>query len=135
MFKKVDHIGIAVTDLDEALSLYEGLLGKAADHIEDVPDQQVRTAFFGVGETNLELLFPISEESPIARSLAKRGPGIHHICLEVDDIEATLADLKAKGYRLIDESPRMGAHNKKIAFVHPKAVGGVLIELSQPMGE
>lgn len=133
MFKKVDHIGIAVEDLDAAIELYRGLTGNDPDHIEDVEDQRVRTAFFGMGESNLELLFPTSPDSPIAKSLEKRGPGIHHICLEVDDLEGELARLKERGVRLIDETPRVGAHNKKIAFIHPKAMGGVLIELSQPM--
>ena len=128
---RVDHIGIAVADLEAAIELYTGLLGAGPDHIEDVEDQQVRAAFFGVGETNLELLAPTADDSPIARSLAKRGPGIHHICLEVEDLEAKLAELKEQGVRLIDEVPRQGAHNKRIAFIHPKAMGGVLIELSE----
>lgn len=135
MFKKVDHIGIAVEDLDQAVELYTNFLGRGPDHIEDVEDQKVRTAFFGVGETNLELLFPTAPDSPIAKSLEKRGAGIHHICLEVRNLEGHLARLKELGVQLIDEEPRVGAHNKKIAFVHPKAMGGVLIELSEPMGE
>ena len=131
MFKKIDHVGIAVTDLEEATKIYESLFGKGPDHVEDVEDQQVRTVFFGVGESKVELLFPTSPESPIAKSLKKRGPGVHHICFEVSNIKEHLRELKEKGVRLIDEEPRMGAHNKKIAFIHPKGLGGVLVELSE----
>lgn len=135
MFKKVDHIGVAVSGLEEAIDFYTKMLGKGPEHIEEVADQKVRAAFFAVGETNLELLFPTSPESPIAKHLEKRGPGIHHICLEVRDIDARLAELKAKGVKLVDEVPRMGAHGKRIAFVHPKSTGGVLVELSEPVGD
>lgn len=135
MFKKVDHIGIAVSGLEEAIDFYTKMLGKGPDHLEEVADQKVRTAFFAVGETNLELLFPTSSESPVAKHLEKRGAGIHHICLEVHDIDARLAELKAKGVKLVDEVPRMGAHGKRIAFVHPKSTGGVLVELSEPVGD
>lgn len=132
-FKKVDHVAIAVQDLDQAINLYSSLLGKEPEHIEEVEDQKVKAAFFGVDDTNLELLFPTSPESPISKFLEKnpRG-GLHHICLEVENLEAHLEDLKAKGVKLIDETPRIGAHNKRIAFVHPKSTGGVLIELSEP---
>lgn len=131
-FKKVDHVAIAVADLDQAIELYQSLLGKAPEHIEEVSDQKVRAAFFGVGESNLELLFPTSPDSPISNFLAKnpRG-GLHHICLQVDDLEAHLEKLKSQGVKLIDEQPRIGAHGKRIAFVHPKSTGGVLIELSE----
>lgn len=133
-FRKVDHVAIAVPDLDQAVALYKSLLGKDPEHIEEVEDQKVKAAFFGVGETNLELLFPTSEDSPISKFLEqKKGRGgLHHICIEVSDIEAHLKELKAQGVKLIDETPKMGAHNKKIAFVHPKATNGVLIELSEP---
>jgi methylmalonyl-CoA/ethylmalonyl-CoA epimerase len=133
MFKKVDHIGIAVPALEEAVDFYTKMLGKAPEHMEEVEDQKVRTAFFAVGETNLELLFPTSPESPIAKHLEKRGAGIHHICIEVEDIDARLAELKAQGVKLVDETPRIGAHGKRIAFVHPKSTGGVLVELSEPI--
>lgn len=131
-FKQVDHVAIAVPNLEEAIALYKTLLQKDPEHIEEVPDQKVRAAFFGVGETNLELLFPTSPDSPITNFLKKneRG-GLHHICLRVDDIEAHLKELKRQGVRLIDETPRIGAHGKKIAFLHPKSTGGVLIELSE----
>jgi len=131
-FKKVDHIAIAVADLDEATKLYTSILGAGPEHIEEVADQKVRAAFFGVDDTHLELLFPTSPDSPIAGFLAKKPTGgLHHICLEVTDIEAHLAELKLKGIKLIDETPRIGAHGKRIAFVHPKSTGGVLIELSE----
>lgn len=132
-FKKVDHVAIAVKDLDAAVSLYTSLLGKAPEHTEEVTDQKVKAAFFGVGDTNLELLFPTSPDSPISSFLEKnpRG-GLHHICLEVSNLEAHLEELKKQGVVLIDQTPRIGAHNKRIAFVHPKSTNGVLIELSEP---
>lgn len=130
MFRKIDHVGIAVKNLDEAIKVWEGL-GLKVEEIEEVPDQKVRTAIIHVGESRIELLEPTSEDSPIAKFIAKRGEGIHHIALGVDDIEAHLEELKEKGYRLIDEKPRIGAGGAKIAFVHPKAVTGVLLELCQ----
>lgn len=132
MFKNVDHVAIAVPDLEAAISLYQGLLGKGPEHIEEVTDQKVRAAFFGVGETNLELLFPTAPDSPITKFLEKNARGgLHHICLRVEGLEKHLEELKKKGVMLIDEKPRIGAHGKKIAFVHPKSTGGVLIELSE----
>jgi len=128
---RVDHIGIAVRDLDEAIALYSMLFGSAPADIQEVADQKVRTAFFAAGDTNIELLVPTAADSPIARFLDKRGPGIHHICFAVADIEANLAELKAQGIVLIDEVPRLGAHNKRIAFLHPKSTAGVLMELSE----
>ncbi len=130
MFRKIDHVGIAVKNLDEAIKIWEGL-GLKVDEIEEVPDQKVRTAIIHIGESRIELLEPTSEDSPIAKFIAKRGEGIHHIALGVDDIEAHLEELKEKGYRLIDEKPRIGAGGAKIAFVHPKAVTGVLLELCE----
>jgi len=129
--QKIDHIGIAVTDLDEAIRLYTLLFGAGPDAIEDVPDQKVRTAFFRAGESQVELLYPTAPDSPIAGFLAKRGPGIHHICLAVANLDRTLMELKQQGLRLIDETPRTGAHGKRIAFVHPKSLAGVLLELSE----
>lgn len=132
VFRKIDHIAIAVPDLDRAITLYKSLLGKDPEHVEDVPDQKVRAAFFGVDDTNLELLFPTATDSPITKFLQKNPHGgLHHICLQVDNIEAHLKKLQAQGVQLIDEKPRLGAHNKKVAFVHPKSTGGVLIELSE----
>jgi methylmalonyl-CoA epimerase len=128
---RVDHIGIAVRDLEESMALYTLLFGAAADHVEEVADQGVRTAFFKAGETDIELLSPTSPDSPVARFLAKRGPGIHHICFAVADIQANLRELAAQGVVLIDQRPRRGAHNKRIAFLHPGSTGGVLLELSE----
>ncbi|WP_297062592.1 methylmalonyl-CoA epimerase [Thermococcus sp.] len=130
MFKKIDHIGIAVKNLEEAIKVWEGL-GLKVDEIEEVPDQKVRTAIIHIGESRIELLEPTAEDSPIAKFIAKRGEGIHHIALGVDNIEEHLKELKEKGYRLIDEEPRIGAGGAKIAFVHPKAVTGVLLELCE----
>ncbi|MBP1910989.1 methylmalonyl-CoA epimerase [Thermococcus stetteri] len=130
MIKKIDHVGIAVKNLEEAIKVWEGL-GLKVDEIEEVPDQKVRTAIIHVGESRIELLEATSEDSPIAKFIAKRGEGIHHIALGVDNIEEHLEKLKEAGYRLIDEKPRIGAGGAKIAFVHPKSVTGVLLELCQ----
>ena len=133
-FKKVDHIGIAVSDLETAIALYQRLLGKEPDHSEEVADQKVKTAFFSVGPTNLELIAPTDPESPMAKFLEKNPKGgMHHICLEVDNIEEHLAELQNNGVQLIDTEPCAGTHGKKIAFIHPKSTGGVLIELAEPM--
>lgn len=128
---KIDHLGIAVSDLDESIALYTRLFGRGPDSVEDVVDQKVRTAFFAAGESNVELLFPTSPDSPIARYLEKRGPGIHHVCFAVPDIDARLRDFEQQGIVLIDRTPRIGAHNKRIAFMHPKSTGGVLMELAE----
>jgi len=128
---KLDHIGIAVKSLDAA-KIYE-TLGLSIQHTETVETQKVKTAFLSVGDSNLELLEPTSADSPIAKFIEKRGEGIHHICLRVDDIETHLARLKAEGYRLINESPVPGAHGCRVAFLHPAAGNGVLIELSEKM--
>lgn len=137
MYKQVDHIGIAVPSLKDAKALYSALLGKGPDHEETVDEQKVTTAFYAVGETNLELLEPTAPESPIAKFMDGRGGkgGLHHICLRVTDIEGKLAALKAAGMTLIDENPRKGAHNCRVAFVHPKSTGGVLLELSEPQSD
>lgn len=126
---KLDHIGIAVKSLDAA-KIYE-TLGLEVQHTEHVPTQKVNTAFLSVGDSNLELLEPTSDDSPIAKFIEKRGEGIHHICLRVDDIEAHLEKLKAAGYRLVNEAPVPGAHGCRVAFLHPSAGNGVLIELSE----
>jgi len=130
MFKKIDHVGIAVKNLEEAVKVWEGL-GLKVEEIEEVPDQKVRTAIIHIGESRIELLEPTAEDSPIAKFIAKRGEGIHHIALGVTNIEEHLRELKERGYRLIDEEPRIGAGGAKIAFVHPKAVTGVLLELCE----
>lgn len=126
---KLDHIGIAVRSLD-AVKIYEAL-GLRVGHTEVVETQGVRTAFLSVGDSNLELLEPTGPESTIAKFIEKRGEGIHHICLRVDDIESHLVRLKAEGYRLINEHPVPGAHGCRVAFLHPSAGNGVLIELSE----
>lgn len=131
MIKKIAHLGIAVKSLEEAKAFYEGMLGIASSGEEEVPSQKVIAAFLPVGDTRLELLESTDPEGPIAKAIASRGEGIHHIAYEVEDIVATLADLKAKGVRLIDETPRAGAHGAKVAFIHPKAGLGVLIELCE----
>ena len=123
---KLDHIGIAVRSLD-AVKIYEAL-GLKVEHTEVVASQGVKTAFLSVGDSNLELLEPTGPDSTIAKFIEKRGEGIHHICLRVDDIEAHLARLKAEGYRLINEHPVPGAHGCRVAFLHPAAGNGVLIE-------
>ena len=130
-FKKIDHIGIAVPSLADAIPMYEELLGIPVEHTEEVADQRVNTAFFSVGESHFELLEPTAEDSPIAKYLAKRRGGMHHMCVEVEDIDAVLAEYKRKGIRLIDEEARAGAHGKRVAFIHPAATGGVLLELSE----
>jgi methylmalonyl-CoA epimerase len=129
--KNIDHIGIAVSNLQESLSFWETSLGIELHGIEEVAEQKVRTAFLPVGSTEIELLEPTSADSSVARFIEKRGEGLHHIAIEVDDIEAALAELKAKGIQLIDETPRNGAGGARIAFVHPKATHGVLLELCE----
>lgn len=128
----IDHIGIAVESLEASLAFYRETLGLPLAEIEEVPDQMVRTAIFPTGEGRIELLEPTSSESPIAKFMAKRGPGIHHIALRVADVKSKLAELEAKGVQLIDREPRLGAGHNMIAFVHPKSTAGVLLELCQP---
>ena len=127
----LDHIGIAVGDLGQALAFYRDALGLEVEPPEEVASQRVRAHFVPVGEAALELLEPTAPDSPIAKYIEKRGPGVHHITLRVDDISEALARLKARGVRLIDESPRAGAEGALIAFVHPASTHGVLVELKQ----
>jgi methylmalonyl-CoA/ethylmalonyl-CoA epimerase len=131
MLTKINHIGIAVKSLDDAIPFYRDNLGMALAGIEEVPEQKVRVAMLGVGESMIELLEPTSAESPVAKYIEKNGAGIHHIAYEVDDIEAAIATLLTGGVRMIDETPRCGAHGTRIAFIHPKSSGGVLTELCQ----
>lgn len=131
MIKKVDHIGIAVANLEKALKFYEETLGIKCTGVEEVADQKVRTAFLPVGDTEIELLESTDPASTVARFIEKRGEGIHHIALRVEDIEAALGKMKAAGIRLLDEVPRPGAGGARIAFLHPKDTGGVLIELTE----
>jgi len=129
----IDHIGIAVKNIDEALKFWQDTLGVKCTGVEEVADQKVKTAFLPLKDSELELLEPTEPDSPIAKFMEKnngRG-GMHHVALRVENLEAALADLKAKGVRLIDEKPRKGAGGAMIAFIHPAATGGVLLELSQ----
>jgi methylmalonyl-CoA/ethylmalonyl-CoA epimerase len=131
MLKKINHIGIAVKNLEASIPFYRDQLGMAYEGTEEVAEQKVRVAFLQIGESRIELLEPTSEDSPIAKFLEKKGEGVHHMAYEVDDIEAALAKMKEQGVRLIDETPRRGAHNSLIAFLHPKATDGVLTEICQ----
>ena len=128
MILRLDHVGIVVKDLQAALSVYEGALGLTCTHIEEIPEQNVKVAFLPTGDSEIELLEPSTSDSGVARFLEKRGEGVHHICIEVDDIAATLAHLQARGTPLLDTTPKQGAHGR-IAFLHPKGTNGVLIEL------
>ena len=128
---RINHLGIATPGLDEAMARMGRLFGMEADHLEAVPEQKVKSAFFPVGESTLEFLESTDPEGPVGKFLAKRGPGIHHICFEVDDLDAAVAQLLAKGVRMIDQAPRPGAHGCRVAFIHPAETGGVLMELSQ----
>jgi methylmalonyl-CoA/ethylmalonyl-CoA epimerase len=129
--EKIDHIGIAVDSIEKWLGFYRDVLGLEYGGSEEIAEQKVRVAFMKIGESNIELLEPISDDSPIAKFLEKRGGGIHHIAISVDDIDAALARHREAGAKLIDTAPRVGAHNMRIAFIHPKASGGVLLELCQ----
>ncbi len=131
MFTKINHIGIAVKNLEESMKFYRNQLGFTFNGVDEVASQKVKVAFFKIGETNIELVQATSEDSPIAKYLEKNREGIHHICYEVEDINAALDNLKSKGVKLIDNEPRDGAHGTKVAFVHPKASGGVLTEICQ----
>jgi methylmalonyl-CoA epimerase len=126
---KIDHLGIAVKAVDEAAKMYETVLGLKVTGTDQVDDQGVRVAMLDIGESRFELLEAIREDSPIGKFVAKRGEGLHHIAVQVDNIEASLAQLKAAGVRLIDEKPRRGAHNTRVAFIHPAGTHGVLLEL------
>jgi methylmalonyl-CoA/ethylmalonyl-CoA epimerase len=135
MIKRIHHIAMVVEDMEGALSFWQDALGLTVAHQAEVPEQQARVAFLPVGEGEVELVKPTTETSGMAKYLAKRGPGIHHICVEVDNIAEVLGQLKAKGVRLIDETARSGADGKKYAFVHPESTKGVLVELYELMPE
>jgi methylmalonyl-CoA/ethylmalonyl-CoA epimerase len=132
--RRLDHIGIAVSSIDDALGIYRAL-GLSESTREAVTSQGVVTAFLPLGDTRLELLEPTGPDSAIAKFLAKRGPGIHHVCFAVDDLEDAVKDLKSRGFRLVNESPVPGADGKRVAFLHPSAGHGVLIELSEQASE
>ncbi|RMF59452.1 MAG: methylmalonyl-CoA epimerase [Calditrichaeota bacterium] len=129
MLKKLDHIGIAVADLEEAVRKFEQITGKAPGHKETVAAQKVATAFFPVGEVRLELLQGTAPDSPISKFIAKRGEGIHHLCFEVDDLAAAKSSLESAGLRFVEQVSEEGAGGSRVAFIHPKSAGGVLIEL------
>jgi methylmalonyl-CoA epimerase len=127
----IDHIGIAVKSIDESLKFWETSLGIKCTGVEEVAEQKVKTAFLPVKDSEVELLEPTADDSPVAKFIEKKGEGIHHMALRVDDLEKALSELKEQGVRLIDEKPRRGAGGAMIAFLHPSATGGVLLELSQ----
>ena len=127
----LDHIGIAVAELDESLAFFRDALGLEVTAVEEVASQRVRAHFVSVGSTALEILEATADDSPIARFVKRRGPGLHHITLRVDDLAAALAELKERGVRLIDEAPRAGAEGARVAFVHPSSSHGVLVELKE----
>lgn len=131
MTGKINHVGIAVKNLENAIPFYRDQLGMAFEGTEEVAEQRVRVAFLKVGESRIELLEPTSPDSPVAKFLEKNGEGIHHLAYEVADIANSLKELEAQGVRLIDKEPRNGAHGSRIAFLHPKASGGVLTEICQ----
>lgn len=131
--KKINHVAIAVSDVDASLTFWRDALGLAVDHVEDVPSQKATVVFIPVGESEVELVRPTSEDTGVAKFLAERGGGMHHLCFEVDDIEGMLEVLKAKGVRLINETP-LELPGRKMAFIHPKSSGGVLVELYEVAG-
>ncbi|TAK13993.1 MAG: methylmalonyl-CoA epimerase [Anaerolineae bacterium] len=133
--KRIDHIAIVVEDIDQALGFWRDALGLDLSHVEDVPDQQSIVAFLPTGESEVELVKPTTDSSGVARFLEKRGPGIHHICFEVEDIEAALSSLRQDNIRLINETPMIGTGGKKIAFIHPESTHGVLVELYELTGQ
>jgi methylmalonyl-CoA/ethylmalonyl-CoA epimerase len=129
--KRLDHIAVLVPDLEEALSFWKGRLGLTLDRVETITSMQVKIAFLPLGDSEIELVQPISEDCGLARFLEKRGPGLHHICLEVDDLQSKLEHLKAEGVRLIDQEPVVMEDGRQLAFIHPQGTGGVLVELYQ----
>lgn len=132
MFDRIDHVGIAVEDLDGALGLFERTFGMPMVHRETVAEQGVEAALLDVGENHVELLQPLGPDTPVGRFLAKRGPGIHHVAYQVSDIESALERCRAEGLTLIDERPRTGIRNSRVAFLHPRSSGAVLTEIVQP---
>jgi methylmalonyl-CoA epimerase len=132
VFGRIDHIGVAVADLEAAIALHEQTYGMSLVHRETIEAQGVEAVLLDVGESHVELLRPLGDETPVGRFLAKRGPGLHHVAYGVDDVDATLARLRELGVRLIDESSRIGIRGSRVAFLHPAASGGVLTEIVQP---
>jgi methylmalonyl-CoA/ethylmalonyl-CoA epimerase len=133
--KRLDHVAVLVEDLAQSLAFWQDQLGLNLDHVETVSSMEVKIAFLPLGESEIELVQPTTEDSGLAKFLKKRGPGLHHICIEVEDISAKLADLREKDVRLIDEEPVIMDDGRKLAFLHPKSAGGVLVELYELPGE
>jgi len=127
--KRLDHVAVLVPDLDQALVFWQDQLGLSLDHVETVSSMAVKIAFLPLGESEIELVQPTTDDSGLAKYLSKRGPGLHHICIETDDIKGKLAELKEKSVRLIDEEPVLMDDGRQLAFIHPKSTGGVLVEL------
>jgi methylmalonyl-CoA/ethylmalonyl-CoA epimerase len=132
MFARIDHVGVAVEDLDAAIALHETTYGMALVHREVIEEQGVEAVLLDVGENHVELLRPLSADTPVGKFLSKRGPGLHHVAYQVPDIEAVLRDLSAAGVELIDTKPRTGIRSSRVAFLHPRSSGGVLTEIVQP---
>jgi methylmalonyl-CoA/ethylmalonyl-CoA epimerase len=132
MFARIDHVGVAVEDLDAGIALYDQTYDMTLVHRETVDQQGVEAVLLDVGENHVELLRPLADDTPVGKFLAKRGPGLHHVAYQVTDIEATLRSLRDAGVRLIDETPRTGIRNSRVAFLHPASSGGVLTEIVQP---
>ncbi len=132
MFGRIDHVGVAVADLDEALDLYVSVYGLTLAHRETVAEQGVDAALLDVGENHVELIAPLGDDTPVGKFLAKRGPGLHHVAYQTADIESTLRMLKQAGLRMIDETPRTGIRRSRVAFLHPSGSGGVLTEIVEP---
>jgi methylmalonyl-CoA epimerase len=134
MFSRIDHIGVAVAEIEPALEVYRDRFELEVAHREVVQEQGVEALLLDVGENHVELLAPLSEDTPVGRYLAKNGPGLHHVAYQVDDIEATLEQLKAAGVQMIDEQPRTGIRGSRVAFMHPRSGAGVLTEIVEPAG-
>jgi methylmalonyl-CoA epimerase len=132
VFERIDHIGVAVADLEAAIALHQRIYGMPVAHRETIAEQGVEAVLLDVGENHVELLRPLADDTPVGKFLVKRGPGLHHVAYQVADIEAALARLREQGVRLIDESPRIGIRGSRVAFLHPAACGGVLTELVEP---
>jgi methylmalonyl-CoA/ethylmalonyl-CoA epimerase len=134
VFGRIDHIGVAVEDIDAAIELYEGSFEMELAHRETVESQGVEAVLLDVGEGHVELLAPLGPDTPVGKYMAKNGPGLHHVAYAVDDIDATLEKLSAAGLRLIDSKPRVGIRDSRVAFLHPRSTGGVLTEIVEPAG-
>ena len=135
MFGLIDHVGVAVEDLDSALALYQGTFGMPVAHRETVSDQGVEAVLLDVGDCHVELLRPLGEDTPVGKFLARRGPGLHHVAYRVDDIDTALARFREQGVELIDREPRTGIRASRVAFLHPRATGGVLTEIVEPAAD